>query len=270
MDNLISVICTVKNGETTIRPTIESVLYQSYQNLELVIIDDGSTDNTLNILNEYKAKDDRTKIYKTGGIGRAEALNMAIKKSSGKYIANIDADDLFHPQKLEIQEKLYHDNQDVFLISTNDKIIYDDELPVWNKEKNNQSFELKNVTKKLLFQNDINHPSVMMRRDLLDNLNGYNEKRKTQVDYDLWLRAFTVEYRMLIVKQELFAKRIHTKQSYENKKRLRYTVNSMLLKLKYISKNKKFYMLPIPVIIFILAQLPYKVRRVLSSVISRD
>src|SRR5690625_519263 len=99
----ISIICTVKNGEKTIKETLKSVIDQTLKNWEFIIVDDGSEDNTLNILKTIEKTDARFKIVKTSGIGRGKALNLALHYSKGKYVANIDADDLMHPQKLSIQ-----------------------------------------------------------------------------------------------------------------------------------------------------------------------
>src|SRR5699024_5738845 len=100
---LISIICTVRNGEKTISKTIDSILEQSYENWEFIIVDDGSTDKTIDILNEYKIKDKRIRVVSTGIIGRGKALNKAVSKANGNYLCNIDADDLMHPEKLSIQ-----------------------------------------------------------------------------------------------------------------------------------------------------------------------
>lgn len=267
MENIITVVCTVKNGEETIERTINSVLEQTYKNIEFIIIDDGSVDNTLTILKEFQKKDERIKIYPTSGLGRSKALNKAIKHSSGEFIANVDADDIFHPQKLEIQFDVISKLPEYFLVSTKSQIIYDDEIPSWQDASTSVETKHTNISSKLLIQNQISHPSVLMRRKHLLELDGYNENRKSQVDYDLWLRAYTYGYKMLIINQELVGKRIHNKQSFENKNRLKYTFNSMSLKLKFIVLNRRLFLAPVAIINFILAQLPFKFRRQLNQLI---
>ncbi|XBO89188.1 glycosyltransferase family A protein [Bacillus paranthracis] len=76
----ITVICSVKNGEKTIGTTIESIIKQSFKEWEFIIVDDGSTDNTSQIIESYVQKDSRIKLFVSGGIGRGRALNLAIKK----------------------------------------------------------------------------------------------------------------------------------------------------------------------------------------------
>lgn len=264
MEKLVSVICTVKNGETTISETIESVLNQTFKNIELIIIDDGSTDRTKNILERYKSLDDRVKPYYSGGIGRSPALNKAIQLSEGDFIANIDADDLMHPRKIELQVKAFKKKRGYFLIATDSLLIYDANKPLWDNDV--KSVVVADVNQSILIRNRISHPSVMMNKDLLVSLGGYNESRQNMVDYDLWLRAFSNNLKMGILKEKLTAKRIHSNQSFENKKRLSYTFSAMKLQLSFIMKNTIYlYYLPFPIISFVLAQLPFKIRRKISK-----
>lgn len=265
MDELISVICTVKNGENTIVKTIESVIEQTYTNWEIIIVDDGSTDGTISILNSYLIKDDRIKTFYSGGIGRGNALNKAIELSKGKYIANIDADDLMHPQRLEFQMKIISKYQSAFLVSSSSLLIYESELPNW-KNINFENIDIEKINKSLLIRNQIDHSSVLMVKEKLFNMGKYNGKRKSQLDYELWLRSLLKDNDMYILKADLAAKRIHKNQSYENKKRLRYTFNSLILQLEYLIKSKRYiYLIPIPIISFILSQLPFRYRRMIVS-----
>ena len=267
MGELISIICTVKDGEKTIEKTIDSILNQTYSNLEIIIVDDGSKDNTKSIIKEYSENDSRIKPYYSSGMGRSQALNKAIKLASGKYIANIDADDLFHPQKTEIQMKFFEKNPDIFLISTDFEVVYGNDSLNWNLVSK-ENIKPVEVTKSILIKNTIIHSSVMINKEKLNEIGNYNENQLTQVDYELWLRAFNTGNKMVILDEKLVAKRIHESQSYENKKRVLYTFNSMKLQLKYILKNLRyFYYLPIPILVFIFAQLPYSTRSKINKVL---
>ncbi|MFW3480844.1 glycosyltransferase [Aerococcus urinaeequi] len=261
MQELVSVICTVKNGEKTIKNTIQSVLNQTYSNFEFIIIDDNSSDSTPDILNWFQTRDSRIKVYRFEKLGRANALNKAISLSNGKYIANIDADDLFHQKKIQIQEELMSNLHNTFLICSESEIIYDDDFPQWEKEKD-WNFNKEKITSKILVKNYISHITVFMDKQKLEDIGGYSIAQKTQVDYELWLRAFTEDENMYYYNQYLSAKRIHNNQSFENKKRVKYTYNSMILQMRYILKNPKYlYYLPIPFVSFIFGQLPFGVRR---------
>lgn len=268
LKNLVSVITTVKNGENTIEQTINSVLKQTHKYTEYIIIDDGSTDGTHTILDYYVKKDNRVKIYKTGGIGRPQALNKGISVAEGKYIAIIDADDLFHPQKIEIQLEVFEKNPSFFLVGTKAEILYNNNDLLWKDALIEDAYEINEITSKILIRNSINHSSVMMNKILLKKIGMYNEQLKTQVDYELWLRAYNNNLKIVNVGLPLAAKRIHKNQSYENKKRFKYITNATKLQVSNIFKNKPYwYYLPIPILKFGLSFLPMKVRRKLASLI---
>jgi len=266
MNNLVSVICTVKNGENTLEETIKSVMKQTYKNFEFIIIDDGSTDETLNLLNTLKDKYSKLKIITTDGIGRSEALNLAINNSFGKYIANIDADDLWHPQKLEIQVEVLKKNPEYFLFSTKSILFYDNESPTWSNVDKFEYF-LTDIDRKLLITDTISHPSVIMQKKKLKELGLYDIDRNAQIDYELWLRAFSKNYKMGKIELELVGKRIHKHQSYENKKRIKYIWSSANLQIDYLIRLKKYHLIIFPIVKFLLGILPFKIRRKINNVI---
>lgn len=101
----VSVIIPVYNAKNTISEAIDSILNQTHQNFEIVIIDDGSTDNTESILKKYMNKEEKIKVYTQVNQGVSKARNNGIKKATGKYITFLDADDLYHPTFLE---KMYN------------------------------------------------------------------------------------------------------------------------------------------------------------------
>ncbi|MEG3894238.1 MULTISPECIES: glycosyltransferase [unclassified Microcoleus] len=102
---LVSVIIPAYNAEKFIAKTLESVLSQTYQNIEVLVVDDGSTDTTAEIVKSCAKKDSRVSLLQQSNAGVAAARNLAIEKSSGEYIAPIDADDIWYPQNLEKQVK---------------------------------------------------------------------------------------------------------------------------------------------------------------------
>ena len=94
---LVSVICTVKNGSKTIASVLESVQEQSLHEWEMIVVDDGSTDDTSKIVREYADADSRIRLISTDGVGRGRALNLALAHARAEHVANIDADDPCHP-----------------------------------------------------------------------------------------------------------------------------------------------------------------------------
>ena len=118
--NLVSVVTTFKNSQETISDTINSVLNQTYKNFEYILVDDGSEDHSLKILKSFNDK--RIKILEPGEIGRANALNEAVKISKGEYIAIIDADDICINNRLEKQIDFCLNNNKDF-VATNSILI---------------------------------------------------------------------------------------------------------------------------------------------------
>jgi len=99
----ISVITTVYNGESYTRTCILSILAQTYHNYEYIIVNDGSTDNTLELLQNFAKQDARIRLFSMGHLGRSDALNFAVKQSRAEYIAVQDFDDLSAPERLALQ-----------------------------------------------------------------------------------------------------------------------------------------------------------------------
>ncbi|MBP1629401.1 MAG: glycosyl transferase [Bacteroidetes bacterium] len=120
---LVSIIMPSYNSSRFIDESIDSVLSQTYQNWELLITDDCSTDNTIEIINEYIQKDNRIKIFKHNiNSGAAIARNNSIEKANGKFLAFLDSDDLWYPNKLELQLEFMNKNKIAFSCSNYDQI----------------------------------------------------------------------------------------------------------------------------------------------------
>ena len=143
---LVSVIVPAYNAEKFVAETIESVQAQTYTHWELIIVDDGSTDQTADIIKEYVIKDSRIQYcYQTNG-RQGKARNYAISKAKGTLLAFIDADDLWHPQKLEKQIHIFEEYPQVDLVYTNGisfmdtikKVIHTHQEPTGLREINKQ------------------------------------------------------------------------------------------------------------------------------------
>ena len=99
----VSVVMSVFNGEKYIRESVESILYQSFSDFEFIIIDDGSTDNTLSILKKYEKKDFRVRLISRENKGLVASLNQAVDLSVGSWIVRMDADDIALKNRIERQ-----------------------------------------------------------------------------------------------------------------------------------------------------------------------
>lgn len=186
MDNQkISVIMSVYNGEKYLRKAIESVLAQSYSNFEFIIINDGSTDNSLSIIQSFN--DSRIKLISRENKGLINSLNEGINLAVGKYIARMDADDICDIHRLEKQFDYLEKNADIYLCGTwakaineNDKIVGEYSYPPTTSGK---------IKKYLLFHNAFIHPSVMFKKEIIKKAGIYNGKYRHVEDYELWTRV---------------------------------------------------------------------------------
>lgn len=123
MDDLVSILTPTYNTEKFIRATIESVQNQTYQNWEMILVDDASTDETVKIISDFADKDNRIKLFKLSkNSGNGFARNEALEKATGKYIAYLDADDLWSSTKLEKQIQFLKTNNQPFTFSYYDSI----------------------------------------------------------------------------------------------------------------------------------------------------
>jgi glycosyltransferase involved in cell wall biosynthesis len=180
---LVSVIMPVYNGGFFMGQAIESILKQTYKNFEILIIDDASTDNTWQIMKNYKKLfPKKIKIFRLKkNIGAFGAMNLVIKKAKGEFIAPMDSDDLSHRQRLEKQVDFLQENPEVIVLGTQ----------AWVIDENNEVIGKKNYpcNNKEIYQNyavvhPIVHPSCMIRRSLLPEKNKiYENKYGVNDDY---------------------------------------------------------------------------------------
>ncbi len=178
---LVSVIMPVFNGESFIEAAIESVFAQTFRDFELIVVDDGSTDATLAILDAYG---DRIRVLHQTNAGHAAARNAAARIATGQWIAMIDADDIWHPEKLERQLALAGEAEVIYTAARN----FEDSSRVEDTTFSHGQCPCGDIFEELLLDNFITHSSIIMRRDAFLNVSGYDESLRTTCDWDLWLR----------------------------------------------------------------------------------
>ena len=178
----ISVIMPVYNAGAFLKESIDSILLQSFTNFEFFIIDDASTDNSVEIIQLYTDKRIRF-IQKPVNTGYTDSLNLAIPMAKGGYIARMDADDIALPQRFQQQFQYMEDHPDTLVLGTAYKIIGTDnmiQLPLSCGEA--KVVSIMNVP--------VAHPTVMMRKEIFSEYQFlYNKKYEPAEDYDLWTRV---------------------------------------------------------------------------------
>ena len=181
---LISVIIPVYNGQNTIRETIFSVLNQTYKNLELIVINDGSLDLTLNVI--YTIKDSRLKVFSYEKSGVSISRNRGIERASGQFISFLDADDIWTPEKLEKQLKALQTNPQASVAYS--WVDYIDENGDFFRYGNHITMN-GNAYEKMLIHNILeNGSNPLIRRQALINVGNFDPSLKFAEDWDMWLR----------------------------------------------------------------------------------
>ena len=180
----ISVVMSVLNGEKYLKRAIESILNQTFSDFEFIIIDDGSTDKSLEIIKEYKDK--RIIIIHHPNKGLTTSLNIGIRLSKSNYIARQDADDISYPDRLAEQFNHLSQNPSISVLATR--------AMIKNGETRYQSnfYSSDEIKKKMRFQNIFIHSSVMIRKDKFEKVGLYNEFYRRSQDYDAWFRLSEV------------------------------------------------------------------------------
>jgi glycosyltransferase involved in cell wall biosynthesis len=184
MEGLVSVLMPVYNGEAFIRQSIECILNQTYSDFEFIIVNDGSTDKTLDIINSFN--DQRIILINQQNSGVAKALNKGLKHSSGKYIARLDADDLCTPDRLEIQLNFIKNNPEYIAIGSD--VNYIDEEGNFIFRYYNPAYEYEEIKKNILGCCPFVHSSVIFLKQPVIEIGGYPEKAHSFEDHLLWAK----------------------------------------------------------------------------------
>jgi glycosyltransferase involved in cell wall biosynthesis len=220
---LVSVVIASYNMGKYLTHAVQSVLDQSYTNFEIIIIDDGSTDDTQVVLKPFLL-DSRVKYYYQENKGQTVAKNKGISESKGHYIAFLDADDIWFPDKLEKQIPCFSLSPSIGVVYTNVEFIDEhganvDGWPI--------KFYSGWVSGKLLIDNFVPFCSVVVRRECLEKVGIFDEKYRMGIDYDLWLRM-SAHYEFYYLDAVTFQYRLWSGQmSHNYKKRFECAIAMM-------------------------------------------
>jgi len=180
----VSVVLCVHNGERFLRATLATLVQQTHEELEIVVIDDGSTDATAQILSEYQG-DARFRIFSQPNQGLVASLNSGLNKANGEFIARIDADDLAHPERLARQFAYLSNHPEVVALGSAVTLI-----DAFGRTRGVRRFPTGPSAVRTALSGGcaLAHPAVMFRKSAVVSAGGYRAAFKHAEDYDLWLR----------------------------------------------------------------------------------
>lgn len=185
----VSVLMAVHNGEKYIRQAVESILSQTFSDFEFIIVDDGSSDETVSLLDEYVAIDERIVLVRNEvNIGLTRSLNYGLGLARGEFIARMDADDISLPDRFLEQVEYLSLHPEVGVLGTFFRII--DANGSFVSDIYSFPADSGFIKWSFFFYNPIVHPSVMVRRQIVDSVGGYDPRVLRSQDKDLWVRLF--------------------------------------------------------------------------------
>ncbi len=224
----------VYNGALYLKQSIESILEQTISNFEFIIINDCSTDNSLDIINAYAKVDPRIKVFSnSSNLGLVRTLNYGIELCNGEYIARMDADDISMPDRLQKQVAYLKSNTDIVACGTAIEIIDGDGIV---KKKIIHPVHPDDLKSRLFFYTAVQHPSVMIRSNVLNEFLYSSNFTKTE-DYELWNRIVFL-HNMANLEDFLLKYRVHglnvsVVSSIEQKDQIKLVQSSLLKRLNF-------------------------------------
>lgn len=237
---LVSVIMPVYNAGDFLVDSIQSILNQTYQNIELIIINDASTDDSLKIINKFQNKHPQIirliNLKKTLNRGGDASANIGLQKAKGKYIARMDADDIAGPQRLEKQVEFLEDNPLIFLVGSNADVINKKGKVIGEKIVPETSEEIRN---NYFTFHPIIHPTVLFRKNLKGKKFSYQIKYSANNDYLTFFRIVCQGVRFANLPEKLIQYRIHGKNDTFSNIKEKY-FNTLKIRFEMVKKMYQF------------------------------
>lgn len=182
---LVSIVLPVYNAERYLREALDSLLNQTFKNFEILAVNDGSKDGSLDILKHYAAVDDRIKIIDQQNKGLVATLNETIPRAKGALIARMDADDVSLPRRIQLQVEQFEKNPKLVLVTGCYEVINEfSEFVRFSVLPTNDA----DIKRSLHLYNPIAHGSVMFKKETFLKTSGYRSDVGPTEDYELWLR----------------------------------------------------------------------------------
>jgi glycosyltransferase involved in cell wall biosynthesis len=201
----VSVVMPVYNAERYVAQTMDSILGQTFGDFEFIVIDDGSKDGSLAVLQEYARRDPRIRLISRPNTGYVRALNEGLGLVRGKHLARIDADDLAHPDRFRLQVARMDAEPELVALGSCALAIDEDGRPLgaYDNPLTHEEIERNH----LAGHSSIHHPAVMMRPEAVNRVGGYRTQFMPCEDFDLWVRLGEVG-RLANLPERLLTKRL--------------------------------------------------------------
>lgn len=208
---LVSVVIATYNMGQYLPEAIDSVLAQSWQNLEVIVVDDGSTDDTSQRVERF-GNDGRVKYFPTENQGQPRAKNRGLKEANGDFIAFCDADDIWDPEKLKVQMPLF-EHKNIGVVYS--EVSYIDQYG--NQVDKNQPYERHSgsVTNNLIIKNFVPFGTAVIRKECVERNGRFDENLPMGIDWDLWLR-YSVDWAFMYTPEKTYLYRIWPGQMSKN------------------------------------------------------
>lgn len=227
---LVSVVIATYNMGQYLSLAIDSILQQTWKNLEVIVVDDGSTDSTEEVMEQYR--DDTKVIYiKNENQGQPKAKNCGIKNTKGDFIAFCDADDFWEKNKLELQIPQFA-NPKVGVVYSEVSFI-DEHNNRYTKDDHEVRYSGK-VTNQMLIENFVPFGTSVIRRECINQNGIFDEEFRMGIDWDLWLR-YSLDWEFVYVPQQTYVYRVWSGQM-SNNYRGRYDHANRILR-KFVSQH---------------------------------
>ena len=243
---LVSVIIPAHNYGHFIAATLDSLAAQTFENWECIVVDDGSTDNTAEVVRAYAAKDARVRYLSQKNSRQAAARNNGVQNSAGKYLQFLDADDLIEPRKLERQVEYLEQHRDVDIVYS-DARFFRSENPserlytMWGENKPWQpgiSGCGTEVLPALLELNSILINAPLTRRSIVERVGPFDEELPPIEDWDFWLRCAEAGACFHFADMEGTRAIVRSHTSSSSKSRLKFVSSTLLMRKKLATRLK--------------------------------
>jgi glycosyltransferase involved in cell wall biosynthesis len=213
---LVSIVTASYNMGNYLPQTVESVLAQTYQDFEMIVVDDGSQDNTPEVMEKYLDNPKIRYIRLARNRGQTVAKNRGLAEAKGRFIGFVDSDNLWKPFKLEHQLPLFRKSDRTGVVYSDAEYIDGDGKVLPYIKRN---YHEGTIVGKLLLSNFINFNSALVRRECIHEVGGFDENLAMGIDWDLWLRIST-RYEFAFLPEQTYSYRIWANQmSHQKKKR---------------------------------------------------